>query len=186
MPACGHLSCRGSGSHRSEQPGTGDRARAASPRLQSWSTAVGAKPDIPREWQATTAGWQATCRSGLPIDVGGEVIELEVMPGHVHLVVEVPPAVAPPKLVRSSKGRSSRMLRAELAEAPPLDTSGQGGGAGRALGPNRRPGGWSPPRQVRTAAAVVPKSPLARPDQMATRGQVSRNEWPPAHDWAAL
>lgn len=50
-------------------------------------------------------------------EAGGEVIEVEVMPDHVHLLVEVlevPPAVALSKLVRALKGRSSRLLRAEL------------------------------------------------------------------------
>jgi len=48
-------------------------------------------------------------------EASGEVIEVEVMPDHVHLLVEVPPAVAPAELVQKQKGRSSRMLRAEFA-----------------------------------------------------------------------
>jgi len=44
-----------------------------------------------------------------------EVIEVEVMPDHVHLLVEVPLGVALPELVQKLKGRSSRMLRAEFA-----------------------------------------------------------------------
>jgi len=44
-----------------------------------------------------------------------EVIEVEVMPDHVHLLVEVPPAVALAELVQKQKGRSSRLLRAEFA-----------------------------------------------------------------------
>jgi len=47
-------------------------------------------------------------------EAGGEVIEVEVMPDHVHLLVEVPPVIALPKLVQKLKGRSSRMLRAEF------------------------------------------------------------------------
>jgi len=43
-----------------------------------------------------------------------EVIEVEVMPDHVHLLVEAPPAVSLSRLVQRLKGRSSRMLRAEL------------------------------------------------------------------------
>jgi putative transposase len=39
----------------------------------------------------------------------------EVMPDHVHLLVEVAPAVALPKQVQKLKGCSSRMLRAEFA-----------------------------------------------------------------------
>ena len=50
-------------------------------------------------------------------EAGGEVIEVEVMPDHVHLLVEVPPVVALSKLVQKLKGRSSRLLRAEF---PPL------------------------------------------------------------------
>jgi len=38
-----------------------------------------------------------------------------VMPDYVHLLVEVPPVVALPKLVQKLKGRSSRVLRAEFA-----------------------------------------------------------------------
>jgi len=48
-------------------------------------------------------------------EAGGEVLVVEVMPDHVHLLVEVPPVVALPKLVQKLKGRSSRMLRAEFA-----------------------------------------------------------------------
>jgi len=48
-------------------------------------------------------------------EAGGEVIEVEVMLDHVHLLVEVPPAVALSKLVQKLKGCSSRMLRAEFA-----------------------------------------------------------------------
>ena len=48
---------------------------------------------------------------------GGEVIEVEVVPDHVHLLAEVPPAVALSKLVQKLKGRSSRLVRAEF---PPL------------------------------------------------------------------
>ena len=47
-------------------------------------------------------------------EVGGEVIEVEVMPDHVHLLVEVPPAVGLSSLVHSLKGRSSRLLRVEI------------------------------------------------------------------------
>ncbi len=47
-------------------------------------------------------------------EAGGQVIEAEVMPDHVHLLVEVPPTVALSKLVQMLKGRSSRLLRAEF------------------------------------------------------------------------
>jgi putative transposase len=43
-----------------------------------------------------------------------EVIELEVMPDHVHLLVEVDPQYGVHRLVRQLKGRSSRILRREF------------------------------------------------------------------------
>lgn len=46
-----------------------------------------------------------------------ELIELEVMPDHVHLLVEVDPQFGIHKLVKAIKGRSSRLLRDEF---PPL------------------------------------------------------------------
>ncbi len=44
----------------------------------------------------------------------GEVIEVEVMPNHAHLLAEVPPVVVLSKLVQKLKGRSSRLLRIEF------------------------------------------------------------------------
>ena len=44
-----------------------------------------------------------------------EIIELEVMPDHVHLLVEVDPQLGIHRLVRRMKGRSSRLLRQEFA-----------------------------------------------------------------------
>lgn len=44
----------------------------------------------------------------------GMVIEVETMPDHVHLLVELPPQVAVSKLVQILKGRSSRRLRQEF------------------------------------------------------------------------
>ena len=41
------------------------------------------------------------------------MLELEVMPEHVHLLVEVDPQYGIHRLVRSIKGRSSRLLRQE-------------------------------------------------------------------------
>jgi putative transposase len=41
-----------------------------------------------------------------------EMIELDVMPDHVHLLVEVDPQFGIHRLVKSIKGRSSRVLRA--------------------------------------------------------------------------
>lgn len=47
-------------------------------------------------------------------ECGAEVIELEVMPDHVHLLVEVDPQFGVHKLVRKMKGRPSRLLRDEF------------------------------------------------------------------------
>jgi putative transposase len=43
-----------------------------------------------------------------------EMIEMEVMPDHVHLLVEVDPQFGIHRLVKYIKGRSSRMLRHEF------------------------------------------------------------------------
>jgi putative transposase len=48
-------------------------------------------------------------------EFGGMVIEVETMPDHVHLLVELPPQVAMSKFVQILKGRSSRRLRQEFA-----------------------------------------------------------------------
>jgi putative transposase len=45
------------------------------------------------------------------------LIEIETMPDHVHLLVEVDPQFGIHKLVKAIKGRSSRLMRAEF---PPL------------------------------------------------------------------
>ena len=42
------------------------------------------------------------------------VIEMEVMPDHVHLLVEVDPPLGLHRLVRLRKGRSSRLLRRQF------------------------------------------------------------------------
>jgi putative transposase len=42
------------------------------------------------------------------------LIELETMPDHVHLLVEVDPQFGVHKLVKAIKGRSSRVLREEF------------------------------------------------------------------------
>ncbi len=47
-------------------------------------------------------------------ECGAEVIELEVMPDHVHLLVEIDPQFGVHRLVRKIKGRSSRLLRDEF------------------------------------------------------------------------
>jgi putative transposase len=50
-------------------------------------------------------------------DVGAEtrceIIELEVMPDHVHMLVEVDPQFGIHRFVKLAKGRSSRFLRME-------------------------------------------------------------------------
>jgi putative transposase len=43
-----------------------------------------------------------------------EVMELEVMPDHVHLLIEVDPQYGIHRMVRRLKGRSSHMLRHEF------------------------------------------------------------------------
>lgn len=43
-----------------------------------------------------------------------EIIELEVMPDHVHVLVEVDPQFGVHSLIKQMKGRSSRLLRAEF------------------------------------------------------------------------
>ncbi|WML39496.1 IS200/IS605 family transposase [Neobacillus sp. OS1-2] len=52
------------------------------------------------------------------LDVAGEtrseVIEMEIMPDHVHLLVECDPQFGINKLIRMMKGRSSRYLRSEF------------------------------------------------------------------------
>ena len=44
-----------------------------------------------------------------------ELIELEVLPDHVHLLVEVDPQFGIHRLVKQMKGRSSRLLRQEFS-----------------------------------------------------------------------
>jgi putative transposase len=48
-------------------------------------------------------------------ELNAEVIEIEVMPDHVHLLVEVDPQFGIHKLVKHLKGFSSRLLRKEFA-----------------------------------------------------------------------
>jgi putative transposase len=45
--------------------------------------------------------------------LGGRVLEMEVMPDHVHLLVEIPPQVAICEAMRRIKGQTSRVLRSE-------------------------------------------------------------------------
>lgn len=46
---------------------------------------------------------------------GAELLQLEVMPDHVHLLVEVDPQFGIHRLVKLLKGRSSRVLRQEFS-----------------------------------------------------------------------
>lgn len=43
-----------------------------------------------------------------------EVIEMEIMPDHVHLLLEVDPQLGIHRVVKTIKGRSSRLLRQEF------------------------------------------------------------------------
>jgi putative transposase len=52
---------------------------------------------------------------GVCTESRAEILELEVMPEHVHLLVEVDPQYGIHRLVRAIKGRSSRLLRQEFA-----------------------------------------------------------------------
>ena len=45
---------------------------------------------------------------------GGEIIELEIMPEHVHMLVEVDPQFGIHKFVKRVKGYTSRILREEF------------------------------------------------------------------------
>lgn len=47
-------------------------------------------------------------------DKGAWIVEMEVMPDHVHLLVEVDPQFGVHRLVKAIKGRSSRELRQEF------------------------------------------------------------------------
>lgn len=43
-----------------------------------------------------------------------EILEMEVMPEHVHLIVEIDPHVGVSTFIRKLKGRTSRLLRSEF------------------------------------------------------------------------
>lgn len=47
-------------------------------------------------------------------NVESEIIEMEIMPDHVHLLVEVDPQYGINKFIRHLKGTSSRILRSEF------------------------------------------------------------------------
>ena len=52
--------------------------------------------------------------AGVIAERGAWLIELETMPDHVHLLVEVDPQFGIHRLVKAIKGRSSRLLRQEF------------------------------------------------------------------------
>ena len=54
---------------------------------------------------------QETC-----IELQSELIELEIMPDHVHLLIEVDPQFGVHKVIKAIKGKTSRMLRKEFKE----------------------------------------------------------------------
>lgn len=48
-------------------------------------------------------------------EINVEIIEMEIMPDHVHLLMEVDPQFGIHRAVKSIKGKTSRMLRSEFA-----------------------------------------------------------------------
>jgi len=48
-------------------------------------------------------------------ELQAEIIEIEIMPDHVHLLCEVDPQFGIHRLVKRLKGRSSRLLRQEFS-----------------------------------------------------------------------
>ena len=48
-------------------------------------------------------------------DMECEILELEIMPDHVHILIEVEPQFGVHKAIKRIKGRSSRFLRQEFA-----------------------------------------------------------------------
>jgi putative transposase len=51
---------------------------------------------------------------GVVAETRSELIELEIMPDHVHLLVEVDPQFGIHRLIKLAKGRSSSFLRREF------------------------------------------------------------------------
>ena len=49
------------------------------------------------------------------LDIQVEIIEIEIMPDHVHLLLEVDPQFGIHKAVKIIKGRTSRILRREFS-----------------------------------------------------------------------
>lgn len=49
-------------------------------------------------------------------ELQSELIELEIMPDHVHLLIEVDPQLGVHKAIKTIKGKTSRILRKEFKE----------------------------------------------------------------------
>lgn len=54
---------------------------------------------------------QETC-----VEINADIIEMEIMPDHVHLLLEVDPQYGIHKAVKLIKGKTSRILRQEFPE----------------------------------------------------------------------
>jgi putative transposase len=50
------------------------------------------------------------------IEFKSEMIEMKIMPDHVHLLVEVDPKFGIHRLIKTIKGRTSRVLRLEFKQ----------------------------------------------------------------------
>ncbi len=50
------------------------------------------------------------------VEYKSEMIEMEIMPDHVHLLVEVDPQFGIHRLIKMIKGRTSRILRLEFKQ----------------------------------------------------------------------
>ena len=48
-------------------------------------------------------------------EINADVIELQIMPDHVHLLIEVDPQFGIHRAVKAIKGKTSRVLRSEFA-----------------------------------------------------------------------
>ncbi|MCC6442117.1 MAG: IS200/IS605 family transposase [Armatimonadetes bacterium] len=48
------------------------------------------------------------------LEIDCEVIALEIMPDHVHLLISAPPSLAPHQVVGRLKGKSARLFRQEF------------------------------------------------------------------------
>lgn len=100
---------------------------------------------------------------------GREVVIVQgaVSPDHVHILVSVPPQLAPAKLVQYLKGRSSRMLQDEF---PQLKKRYWGQHLGRAGTSARRLARWTKTRSGDTS----------RISNGTTRARISRSPRPPS------